>query len=46
MNCFYTVDGKGPVYYFDGNEAHPLSCQVITGCCKKEINTKIHIVRK
>ena len=27
MQCFYTVDGKGPVYYFDGKEAHPLSCQ-------------------
>lgn len=27
MHCFYTVDGKGPVYYFDGKEAHPLSCQ-------------------
>lgn len=27
MQCFYTVDEKGPVYYFDGKEAHPLSCQ-------------------
>lgn len=27
MQCFYTIDGKGPVYYFDGKEAHPLSHQ-------------------
>lgn len=25
MQCFYTVDGKGPVIYFDGREFHPLS---------------------
>lgn len=27
MQCFYTVDGKGPVIYFDGKEFHPLSHQ-------------------
>ena len=27
MQCFYTVDGKGPVIYFDGRELHPLSHQ-------------------
>ena len=27
MQCFYTVDGKGPVIYFDGREFHPLSHQ-------------------
>lgn len=25
MQCFYQVDGKGPVYYFDGLSIHPLS---------------------
>lgn len=25
MHCFYTVDGKGPVIYFDGVNFHPLS---------------------
>lgn len=25
MQCFYTVDGKGPVIYFDGLNFHPLS---------------------
>ena len=27
MQCFYTVDGKGPVIYFDGMKFHPLSHQ-------------------
>lgn len=25
MQCFYTVDGKGPVHYFDGFQIHPLA---------------------
>lgn len=25
MMCLYTIDGKGPVFYFDGKESHPLS---------------------
>lgn len=25
MQCFYTIDGKGPVYYFDGTKIHPLA---------------------
>lgn len=25
MQCFYTVDGKGPVIWFDGQNLHPLS---------------------
>lgn len=25
MQCFYTVDGKGPVIYFDGRDFHPLA---------------------
>ncbi|MBU3876476.1 N-acetylmuramoyl-L-alanine amidase [Faecalicatena sp. AGMB00832] len=25
MQCFYTVDGKGPVIYFDGKDFHPLA---------------------
>lgn len=25
MQCFYTVDGKGPVIYFDGQNFHPLA---------------------
>lgn len=27
MQCFYTVDGKGPVIYFDGQNFHPLAHQ-------------------
>lgn len=27
MKCFYTVDGKGPVMYFDGYAVHPLAHQ-------------------
>lgn len=27
MKCFYTIDDKGPVMYFDGKEAHPLASQ-------------------
>ena len=27
MQCFYTVDGKGPVIYFDGKDFHPLAHQ-------------------
>lgn len=26
MVCFYSIDHKGPMYYFDGQKAHPLSC--------------------
>ena len=25
MQCFYTIDGKGPVIYFDGRDFHPLA---------------------
>ena len=25
MQCFYTIDGKGPVIYFDGRDSHPLA---------------------
>lgn len=25
MQCFYTVDGRGPIIYFDGRDFHPLS---------------------
>lgn len=27
MQCFYTVDGKGPVIWFDGQNLHPLAHQ-------------------
>lgn len=27
MQCFYTIDGKGPVIYFDGMNFHPLAHQ-------------------